>query len=148
MLLVNHERQIFNDLDIEFVRNVIATIKVTRDNLRDILSDARFMTSLSKIQEHIKSIIYLKSHRNYCQAVCDGSPDNSFEMRISIQKIQTFFKESELLKVNRSTLINPAKVKSVKKISKQKYCVTMTNDEEFPISRPLLKEVKQFLDKL
>jgi len=147
ILIVKEKHQVFNDLDMAFVRNVLAIIKITRDNLRDIVSDARFMTSLSKIQDNLKSIIYLKSDRNYCQAVCNGEPGDSFEMRISIQKIQTFFKESELLKINRSTLINPGKVHSVKKVSKQKYCVLMMNNEEFTISRSLLKEVKQILDK-
>jgi DNA-binding LytR/AlgR family response regulator len=76
--------------------------------------------------------------------MCDGEDNAPFELRISIQKIQTFFKESELLKINRSTLINPAKVQSIQKIAKQKYAVLMGNGENLSISRSLEKHVRNY----
>ncbi len=148
LLLMKEEHQMFSKMDVEFVRNILTTIKITRENLREIVSDARFMTSLTQIRESLDSVVCIKSQRNYCSIICEEGGSDSFELRISLQKIQTFFKESELLKINRSTLINPSKVQSLQRVAKQKYSVIMTNNETLSISRSLEKQVRVFLESM
>jgi len=143
MMIVKEHHSRFSEIDVEFVRNVLTTIKVTRDNIREIITDARLLSGLHQIRESLKSVIYIKAQRNYCMVICDEHR-NDFELRIPIQKIQSFFKESELLKVNRSILINPAKVQSLKKVAKQKYSVLMPGNEKLPISRSQEKQVREF----
>ncbi len=148
VLLVKEEHQVFSKMDVEFIRNILTTIKITRDNLREIISDTRFLTGLTRIRENLSSVVCIKAQRNYCSVLCEEGDSSSFELRISLQKIQTFFKESELLKINRSTLINPSKVQTLQRVAKQKYSVTMINNEELSISRSLEKQVRVFLESI
>ncbi len=146
IVVIKDGHQMFNKVDIEFIRNILTTIKITRDNLREIISDGRLLSGLNQIRERLHSVVCIKSQRNYCSIICENNSSESFELRISIQKIQTFFKDSELLKINRSTLINPAKVQSLQRIAKQKYSVEMINDDNLPISRTMEKQVRSFFD--
>ena len=137
----------FNELDVEFIRNILTTIKVTRDNLREIISDARLLSGLHQIRKNLESVVSIKAQRNYCAIICDDGDNSSFDLRISIQKIQTFFKDSELLKINRSTLVNPAKVLTVQRVAKQKYSIVMKAGDMLPVSRSLEKQVRRFLER-
>lgn len=145
ILVTKEEGQVFNQTDIEYIRNILVTIKTTRNNLREIISDGRLLSGINRIRENLSSIIYIRSQRNYCLVSCDDLDEGSFELRISLKNIQTFFQESELLKINRSTLINPTKVKSVQRVSSQKYRVVMAGNDTLPISRSLEKQVRGFL---
>ena len=146
IVIAKDGQQLFSQLDVEFIRNILATIKITRDNLREIISDVRLLSGINQIRENINNITHIKSQRNYCLVSCDDE-EKSFELRISLKNIQTFFKESELLKINRSTLINPSKDLSVQRSSKQKYSVIIAGDD-IPISRSLEKQVRSFLSSL
>ncbi len=148
IVIEKEDHQMFSKMDVEFIRNILTIIKITRDNLREIISDVRLLSGLHQIREKLSSVIFIKSQRNYCVIICEGAEKASFELRISIQKIQTFFKDSELLKINRSTLINPTKVRSLQRIAKQKYSVVMVNNEELPISRSMEKPVRSFFDNI
>jgi DNA-binding response OmpR family regulator len=147
IVIAKDRHQFFSQLDVEFIRNVLATIKITRDNLREIISDVRLLSGINQIRENINNITHIKSQRNYCLVSCVDE-GKSFELRISLKNIQTFFKESELLKVNRSTLINPSKVLSIQRSGKQKYSVTIAGDDNVQISRSLEKQVRSFLSSL
>ncbi|MCP3888691.1 MAG: response regulator [Desulfobulbaceae bacterium] len=146
MILAKDGPQLFSQLDIEFIRNILATIKITRDNLREIISDVRLLSGINQIRENITNITHIKSQRNYCLVSCEDE-EKSFELRISLKNIQTFFKETELLKINRSILVNPVKIQSIQKSGKQKYSVTLAG-EDLPISRSLEKPVRSFLSSL
>jgi hypothetical protein len=147
IVIAKDRHQFFSQLDVEFIRNVLATIKITRDNLREIISDVRLLSGINQIRENINNITHIKSQRNYCLVSCVDE-GKSFELRISLKNIQTFFKESELLKVNRSTLINPSKVLAMQRSGKQKYSVTIAGDDNVQISRSLEKQVRSFLSSL
>lgn len=148
IVIVKEDHQMFSSMDIEFIRNILTTIKITRDNLREIISDGHLLSGLNQIRESLSSVICIKSQRNYCSIICENGARDSFELRISIQKIQMFFKDSELLKINRSTLINPSKVQSLQRIAKQKYSVAMTNNENLPISRSMEKQMRSLFDSI
>jgi len=92
IVILKKDHQVFNKMDVEFIRNILTTIKITRDNLREIISDTRLLSDLHQIRVRLNSIICIKSQRNYCAIISENGESETFELRISIQKIQTFFK--------------------------------------------------------
>ncbi len=134
VLYRSKERMPFNDLDVEFLSNLLDQLTVIEHNVQSMLSD-QLVIALPEIQPHLSRITHIQAASPYCSVYLE-TEQIPREVRISLSSLDFYFKDETLLRIHRSCLINPHKVVGIRKRfvgnKKYRYEVTVgTKNEEF-----------------
>ena len=130
----------FSVLDREYVRSLIDRIKGSRYHFEELLKDPNLLISLFKIQSDLENVLYIKSKSPYCYIHLENQKQPTIH-RISIKLLQRYFHEDLLLKVQRSFLVNPKKVITIKRTGKDDVVMILNNRETLPVSRNLIPKI-------
>ncbi|MBU2512534.1 response regulator transcription factor [bacterium] len=84
-------------------------------NAADAVPEENLLGILYEIKKDLGNIIYVKSNSPYCRIFSKSIKGESYKMRVTVQALEDYFKEKDLLRVHRSYLVNPKKIFSVNK---------------------------------
>ena len=85
---------------------------------------------------------FYKKHLNREKILMDNLKQ-PWIIRSTMQMLQRFFHEDQLLKIQRSYLVNPNKMRYIQRSGKNDVLIKMVNDELLPISRNLVAKIKK-----
>ncbi|MBT4289708.1 MAG: response regulator [Deltaproteobacteria bacterium] len=131
----------FSAADQEYIQSIINLIRISRYNIEELLKEPNVLKALFKIQADLDSILYIKIKSPYCYVQLENQ-EQPWIHRISFQMLQRFFHEDLLLKIQRSYLVNPNKIRNIIRSGKNDVRVKMVNDEMLPLSRNLVDKIK------
>ena len=131
----------FSKLDREYIQNLINRIKDSRYQFEEISKDPNLLVSLFKIQSSVPSVLYIRTKSPYCY-VYRKNREQPDVHRISIKLLQRFFSEDNLLKIQRSYLVNPDRVTALKKTGKDDMAVMLDSGSLLPVSRSLITKIQ------
>ena len=106
------ERMPFNDLDIEFLSNVLEQIRMIEKNIQTMLSN-QMVQVLPIVQPNLSKITYISSASPFCSIYLENEA-KPHEAKILISSLDLYFNDEFLLRIHRSYLINPKKIVSIK----------------------------------
>ena len=106
------ERMPFNELDIEFLSNVLEQIRTIEKNIQTMLSN-QLVQVLPIIQPNLSKISYISSASPDCSIYFENEA-KPHEVKILISSLDLYFSDESLLRIHRSYLINPKKIVSIK----------------------------------
>ncbi len=130
----------FSALEREYLRSLMDRIRGSQYHFAELLKDPNYLVSLFKIQSDLEAILYIKAKSPYCYVYFEKQAQPSI-YRISIKLLQRYFHEDLLLKVQRSYMVNPNKVKAIIRSGKDDIVMTMANNDDLPVSRNLITKI-------
>ncbi len=138
---------IFNSADIEYIRNIINQIKVTRGNIQTFISDDKLLSSVNQVNQILKRVLYIHAQSPYCLVTLDSQSKDVIEFRLTLQNLTTYFGEDSLLQVHRSYLINPQKIVSMRRKPSSTYEIVLRNlqhaDVCVPVGRLYIEKIRK-----
>ncbi|MBU2513407.1 response regulator [bacterium] len=106
----------FSNYEIEYLKSIFHTMNTMRQNFRKLFSNTSLVDAVSFINKNLQEIVYIKSIHPYSQVFYNQDNNlTSKEVQISLQDIQAYFDEKNMLRIHRSYFINPNKILSVRK---------------------------------
>lgn len=122
----------------EWLETVVAQIKKSVENWRNLAYDPMVTPTLSLIGSLLKELLFIKSEGNYCHL---HTFDEVKEVRISMKRVLLTF--PDLMQVHRSYLINTKA--PTKLIKKQSSWAVQLYDHEIPVGRSWLADAQDRL---
>ncbi len=105
----------FNDDEVLAKIKVFLRLKyeeeITKSN--EVLPEEKLLPIYFSIKKDLNNIIFVKSDSPYCKFCSKSIKGESYKMRITIQALEDYFKEKDLLRVHRSYLVNPKRILSI-----------------------------------
>ena len=145
ILFRDREYPPFNAFDLEFIKSILDQVKITRENIRSVTVNNKILKIVMQIEEELERILFIEIKDHYSYVTFENE-DIEKEYRITLKTIQTYFPENRLLKVQKSFIVNPSKIKEIRKINAarhQDYEITfITGNRKAPIGRSFLKKIK------
>ena len=115
----------------------------------DPVPEEKLLTTFYQIKMDLSDIIFIKSDSPYCRVFVKSIKTEAYSVRITIQALEDYFKEKDLLRVHRSYLVNPKRILSINK-QKNNELKLLLNDEQgemamVPIGRTMHRKLKSAL---
>lgn len=137
----------FNDDEVLAKIKVFLRLKyeeeITKSN--ENIPEEKLLPILFNIKKDLNSIIYVKSDSPYCKVYSTSIKGEPHKMRVTIQALEGYFKEKDLLRVHRSYLVNPKRILSMNK-QKNNELKMLVKDMEGEIA--MIPIGRSFHDKL
>ncbi len=130
----------FREADNEYIRSIIDIIKLSRNNIQQLLKEPNILYALYKIQSLLEDILYIEIKSPYCYVHLEF--DSPLELKISMTMIQRFFHDNMLMKTHRSYLVNPKKIMRLNGVGQKTSGIVLKNEKIIPISRALSKKIR------
>ncbi|MCP4757045.1 MAG: response regulator transcription factor [Proteobacteria bacterium] len=146
--LIDSANPLARKIDIEYIKNMVKELKSIRNSPPDIVTDPKILESITLIKRKLDDILYVKSEPPYCGVVCDSPDSDPILLRASIQNLELFFSDSELIRVHRSYLINPHKLVSVDKKGVRDYVIRLRHHTGQTASIPVSRSYQAILKRL
>ncbi len=132
----------FSSADHEYIQSIINLIRISRYNIEELLKEPNLLNDLFAIQAKLNHILYIKTRSPYCYVHVDNRKE-PWIYRVTMKMLQRFFHEELLLKIQRSYLVNPDKMREIIRSGKNDTLIKLVNDEFLPISRKLVSKIKK-----
>ncbi|MDH5559750.1 MAG: ATP-binding protein [Deltaproteobacteria bacterium] len=147
------ENTVLREVGEEYFRNLVRMInslpRLSSETASDEIPEKKDLENIFRIMKHQKDIAFIKSESPYCKVVLDTPFDDSFLLRTTIQKIESYFNGKTFVRVHRSYLINPQKIELIKKSKQRDLCVQVKVPQEkaeiIPIGRSYRDRVKELV---
>ncbi len=118
----------------------------------DTVPEEKLLDILYQIKRDLLNIIYVKSDSPYCKVFSKHLKDKAYKMRITIQALEDYFKERDLLRVHRSFLVNPKRILSVNKQKNNEFKLLVQDSKGeiamIPVGRSYHNKIKSALPGL
>lgn len=98
-----------------------------------------------EIKRKLRYITHIRAESPYCNVYCTKEKGGLFKVRISIRKLEEFFKESSLMRVHRSYLVNSRFISSILRQNNHEEQIHIFNNLEKPIVIPVGKTYQSSL---
>ena len=131
----------FSSADREYVQSIINLIRISRYNIEELLKEPNLLNDLFAIQAKLDHILYIQIRAPYCYVHLDDEKQPWIH-RITMKMLQRFFHEELLLKIQRSYLVNPNKMRYIERSGKNDILIKLVNGELLPISRNLVSKIR------
>ncbi len=128
--------------DLEFIRNIVNNIKRSKYTLKDLVQDPVNLQGLVQIRDNLDRVLFVRSIAPYCSIYFEDS-DQTVIFRTSIQALQRYFEHHELMRIQRSFLVNPSKIRRYRKVGKNDIEIILASGDVLPVSRNLAAGIKQ-----
>lgn len=126
ILIRNRGASVFSNLDIEFIRSCLQILMSQKNDDDERLFDAELISTIHEINTFLDNIVYVKSESEYRRFFVDKEINNPLlhdaqnglwikDYLISMNDIQNYFSEVNLLRIHRSCFINPKKIINIKR---------------------------------
>lgn len=134
-------KQALNNEEKEFAESVIEQLKVIRNNEKSIGAiDPKLLARLHKVASKIEQVLYIQAADNYC--VIHNKAKKTEIIRMPLKKMKQHFDDSYLIQIHRSYLVNPSKIKGVKKVDKTRYLLELNGTREtIPVGKKYLANI-------
>lgn len=115
-------------IDIEYFKNLEAQAGIIVQNFRQLMSDTNFLNDIYKITSLKKHIRFIRTE-NKVTKLYEDLNDKNIVLNSSLNTIECFFPD-DLIRANRSCLINPKKILNIKKEEKKgnKYFINVDGE--------------------
>jgi CheY-like chemotaxis protein len=118
----------------------------------DTVPEEKLLDILYRIKRDLLNIIYVKSDSPYCKVFSNHLKNKAYRMRITIQTLEDYFKERDLLRVHRSYLVNPKRILSVNKQKNNEFKLLVQDSKGdiamIPVGRSYQNRIKSALPGL
>ncbi|MBU3917337.1 response regulator transcription factor [bacterium] len=118
----------------------------------NLVLEEKLLDVLYKVQNDLKDIIYIKSDAPYCRVFSKFIKDPSYNVRITVQTLEDYFKGKQLIRTHRSYMVNPHKILSVNRQKNNEYKMLLKDGNGeivlIPIGRSYHEKIKQVLPRL
>lgn len=134
-------------VDRAYVKNMIDQLKIIRGNLQRMTMDPKLLTVLNKIASNMDQTLFIQAADNYC--VVYKTRQKTEIIRMPLKRIKLYFDNAYLLRVHRSYLINPTKIKGLQKADKYRYELELIGGKEpIPVGQKYLPNLQHLFPKL
>ena len=116
-------------IDIEYLRNLETQARIIIKNFKQLISDTNFLDDIHTITKFKKNIRFIRA-KNKETILYEDLQDEKIYLKASLNTIECFFND-DLIRVNRSCLINPQKIFDIKKVKKvgKKYLINVDGEK-------------------
>ncbi len=118
----------------------------------DAVPEEKLLDILYRIKRDLLNIIYVKSDSPYCKVFSNHLKEKAYKIRVTIQALEDYFKERDLLRVHRSYLVNPKRILSVNKQKNNEFKLLVQDTRGeiamIPVGRSYHNKIKSSLPSL
>lgn len=109
--------------------------------------DPKILLQLGTVVSNIEQTLFIQASENYCMV--HMAKNKAEIIRLPLKKMKLHFDDSFLLQIHRSYLINPAKIKGIKKNKKSRYTLQLNGTKEaIPIGQKYLTNLHSFFPEI
>lgn len=137
----------FSGLDLEYSQSLIEQVSITKNNLFSLIMDPKLLEILSALMSQLNELDYIRSQDKYCEFVLEKSSQTLESHRIRLKTIKLYFPETVLMQVHRSYLVNPKKVRGIRKKGRAQYELIMS-ENTVPVGQSYLPTIHNVLPNL
>jgi two-component system, sensor histidine kinase ChiS len=137
----------FSELDLEYTKNIIDQLNITRQNLYTLVNDSSLITILALVAANLNKIETIQSQDKYCIIITEKHLNFEKLHRIRLKTLKLYFPEEKLLQVHRSYLVNPQKVSGLRKKNRGRYDLYVGN-EIVPVGSSFLNKIRTNIPEL
>ena len=118
----------------------------------DKVPEEKLLEILYKIKQDLPNIIYIKSRAPYCNVFAKYLKEKGYQFRITIQALEDYFKDRDLLRVHRSYLVSPRRILSVNRQKNNEFKLLVQDERGdiamIPVGRSYHEKIKSALPGL
>ncbi len=146
----NLERKPFDESKpASYVQSMINQIQTTRNNLESLFEDNNLVSVIGKVQPRLHEITHVKSTSPTLELHFDSDKRSEYIDGCSLEKLSLYFKESLLMRIHKSYLVNASKVVSLQKTSKSRLLkIELTSGEAIPVGRTYMEKTRQVFNEM
>ncbi len=132
-----------------YIQSMLNQIQTTQHQLQKLLDDDALVKVIGQIQPRLFEITYIKSTAPTLEIHFSSDKRPLLIDGCSMEKLSLYFKESKLLRVHKSYLVNPLKVTGpLQSINNfRDYQLPLVSQQVVPIGRTYLKKIRHFFAK-
>ncbi len=124
-----------SELEKEYVHNVIHQARLIQDNLHQILCDPSVLADLHRILSNADDILFIQSANQYIEV--HASARKVELLKMSLQRVSMYLK-NVFLQVHRSYLINPVKVREIRRKANSGHYEMVVGQKTVPVGSSYL----------
>lgn len=145
-LFRTHKQDPFSETDVHYWKTLLERTELLR-NLKDpLILEPRLVAALVQIQSKRATLLYVTGKIGYCELHFEGADQSPEMVRIDFDLLVRYLTPHCLIRVHHSYLLNPNKIKMVKKINKnQDFEIILQNtNERISVGVPYLSEILSY----
>ena len=107
----------------------------------------KLLGPLYKIKKDLPNLFYVCAESPYCHVYSDSEKSGVYKLRISIQALEEYFKEKDLLRVHRSYMVNPKKIMSITKLKNNEHKILLIKQNAY-VKNPFIAIGRKYHDNV
>lgn len=145
----NLERKPFDESKAaSYVQSMISQIQTTQTNLESLFDDDKLVAVIGQVQPRLSEITHIKSTSPTLELHFDSDKRPEYIDGCSLEKLNLYFKETLLVRIHKSYLVNPSKVVTLHKVSRSRLLkIELTSEEIIPVGRTYMEKARQYFAK-
>ncbi len=144
------ERNPFQEPHVVFyIQSVMSQVQTTQDHLQSFFDDDKLVAVIGQVQPRLFEITHIKSTSPTLEIHFDSDKRPEYIKGCSLEKLNLYFRESALIRIHNSYLVNPLKVIALQKTSKSRLLkLQLTSGEVIPVGPTYVEKIRQAFAKL
>ncbi|MFO6423906.1 glycosyl hydrolase family 18 protein [Motilimonas sp. KMU-193] len=129
------------DEEIAVLKTLTSQINMAWCQISNLVRTPRLLAEIYEISSNREKIEYIQAEQGYSGIYIQGKTAPIY-ITLRLKPIKYYFDEHAFLQIHRSYLVNPAKVKRVRQLSRTRYELELDNGTKLPFARSYVDSVQ------